>query len=146
MQIKTLLPIDADWARVTAYAAACPWSAGPALARMMETGALTDWERVVAALDGDAVCGFCAVTKTDCIPNKPYTPYIGFVFVDEACRGHRISWQMIRHAMAYLKKLHFDTVYLVSDHENLYEKYGFTVVDHGMAPWGAQQKIYAHSL
>jgi hypothetical protein len=31
-------------------------------------------------------------------------------------------------------------VYLVSDHENLYEKYGFRVIDRKTAPWGSEEK------
>jgi hypothetical protein len=44
--------------------------------------------------------------------------------------------------MDYLKGVGFDQVYLVSDHENLYEKYGFRVIDRKIAPWGSEEKIY----
>ena len=64
------------------------------------------------------------------------------MFVDEAYRGHRLSRQMISYAMDYLKSVGFDRVYLVSDHENLYEKYGFRVIDRKIAPWGSEEKIY----
>ncbi len=40
----------------------------------------------------------------------------------------------------------FTNVYLVSDHDNLYEKYGFEVIDHVMASWGTEQKIYMHKV
>ncbi|MDO4298341.1 MAG: hypothetical protein Q4C59_07700 [Lachnospiraceae bacterium] len=40
----------------------------------------------------------------------------------------------------------FEEVYLVSDHVNLYEKYGFSVVDRKMAPWGEEEKIYWQRL
>ena len=53
---------------------------------------------------------------------------------------------MIQYAMAYLKSVGFDRVYLVSDHENLYEKYGFTVIGQGKAYWGAMEKIYMRML
>ena len=128
------------------YAENCSWSAGKALANDMKKGVFTDWERVVAALDNGKICGFCTVSKTDCIPDADYTPYIGFVFVDEQYRGRRLSQDMIQYAMAYLKSVGFDRVYLVSDHENLYEKYGFTVIGHGKAFWGPTEKIYTRRL
>jgi N-acetylglutamate synthase-like GNAT family acetyltransferase len=31
--------------------------------------------------------------------------------------------------MAYAKELGFEKIYLVSDHVNLYEKYGFSVIE-----------------
>jgi len=42
----------------------------------------------------------------------------------------------------YLKNIGYNKVYIVSDHENLYEKYGFRVIDRKMAPWGSEEKIY----
>ena len=146
MTIQILAPSSLMWERVAAYAEACPWNAGKTLARDMRSGAFTDWERVLAALDGERVCGYCTVTKRDCIPDVPYTPYIGFVFVDEACRGQRLSQRMIEAAIKYLASVGFDRVYLTSDHENLYEKYGFAVIDHKTAYWGGEEKIYTREI
>lgn len=146
MNIKTLTSADKLWSKVKKYAENCSWRAGKALAQMMDKGAFQDWERVVAALDGEEICGYCTVAKTDCIPDVEYTPYIGFLFVDEAYRGNRLSQQIILHAMDYLKSVGFEKVYLVSDHVNLYEKYGFQVIDRKMAPWGEEEKIYVQKL
>lgn len=146
MNIKTLTSADELWSKVKEYAESCSWRAGKALAQMMDKGAFQDWERVVAALDGEEICGYCTIAKTDCIPDVDYTPYIGFLFVDEAYRGNRLSRQIILHAMDYLKSVGFEKVYLVSDHVNLYEKYGFEVIDRKMAPWGEEEKIYMQKL
>lgn len=134
--------MDPDWETVKRYARSSSWSAGPFLAKAMEAGEFSDWERVIAAFDGEQICGYCTVAKTDCIPDVPYTPYIGFVFVGEPCRGHRLSQKLIEYAMEYLKDIGFTEVYLVSDHENLYEKYGFSVIDRKTAFWGGVEKIY----
>ena len=112
----------------------------------MERGDWTDWEGVIVALCGETIAGYCTVAKTDCIPDVPYSPYIGYVFVGEDFRGHRLSGRMIDFACAYLKTLGFDRVYLVSDHENLYEKYGFSAIDQKLAPWGSIEKIYMRKL
>lgn len=146
MHFEILSPASPLWESVADYADASPWSAGQALARAMRSGGFTDWERVIAAMDGARVCGFCTAAKEDCIPDAPYTPYIGFVFVDEAYRGARLSQKMIEAAMRYLKSVGFDRVYLTSDHENLYEKYGFTVIDRRYAYWGAEEKIYMREI
>jgi len=57
-----------------------------------------------------------------------------------------LSQELISYAMSYLKALGFHQVFLVSDHENLYEKYGFKVIDRKPAPWGETEKIYMHIL
>ena len=43
--------------------------------------------------------------------------------------------------MDYLKSIGFDKVHIVSDHENLYEKYGFEIIDYKTAPWGQWKKF-----
>ena len=146
MIIDTITPYDELWSKVRNYAGQCSWRAGKALADAMDRHVFCDWERVIAAFDGENICGYCTVAKTDCIPDVPYTPYIGFLFVDEAYRGNRLSQQMIRYAMEYLKSVGFDVVYLVSDHVNLYEKYGFQVIDRKIAPWGSEEKIYMQKI
>ena len=146
MIIKIITQEDVIWNKVKEYAENCSWRAGKALARAMERNSFEDWERVIIAVNDDSICGFCTVEKTDCIKNIPYTPYISFVFVDEEYRGKRLSQALIEFSMEYLRSVGFKKVYFISDHENLYEKYGFNVIDRKISPWGAEEKIYMHIL
>lgn len=146
MNYKTITSSDELWSKVRSYAESCSWRAGKTLANSMDNNTFQDWEKVVVAIEDEKICGYCTVKKTDCIPNIPYTPYIGFIFVDEMYRGHRLSQQLIRYATDYLKRVGFNKVYLISDHENLYEKYGFRVIDRKMAPWGSEEKIYMQEI
>ena len=45
--------------------------------------------------------------------------------------------------MNYLKSVGFDKVHIVSDHENLYEKNGFEIIDYKTAPWGSVENLHA---
>lgn len=146
MDFQLLTPSDKLWRKVSGYAGNCSWNAGKSLAEAMNKKLFTEWERVVVALADQEICGYCTVAKTDCIPDVPYTPYIGYLFVGEAYRGHRLSQKLMQFAMDYLKSLGFDRVYLVSDHDGLYEKYGFTIIDRKTAPWGSVEKIYWQRL
>ena len=146
MDLKTITVSDELWHRVKDYAANCSWRAGKALANAMDKNEFEDWERVAVAYEGEEICGYCTITKTDCIPDVDYTPYIGFLFVGEEYRGRRISQKLIQCAMDYLKSVGFEEVYLVSDHVNLYEKYGFCVVDRKTSKWGTEEKIYMQKL
>ena len=146
MIIKAITASDEMWNKVKSYAYNCSWKAGKSLAKAMMNNDFKDWERVIVAFDNNEICGYCTVAKTDCIPNLIYTPYIGYLFIDEECRGNRLSQKLIVYSMKYLKSIGFDKVYLVSDHENLYEKYGFKVIDRKMSPWGSEEKIYIQEL
>ena len=146
MIIKAITASDEMWNKVKSYAYNCSWKAGKSLAKAMMNNDFKDWERVIVAFANNEICGYCTVAKTDCIPNLIYTPYIGYLFVDEECRGNRLSQKLIVYSMKYLKSIGFNKVYLVSDHENLYEKYGFKVIDRKMSPWGSEEKIYIQEL
>lgn len=134
---------DELWEPLQEYAESCSWSGGRYLAEDMRQN-LSDWERAVALLYGNEIAGFCAVLKKDCIDDVSYTPYIGYVFVGEAFRGKGFSGTLVEGAESYLKKTGFREAYIVSHHDNLYEKYGYVHVDTKAAYWGDMQRIYRH--
>lgn len=146
MKFLSITSSDDMWMEVSQFAQNCSWRAGKSLSQNMSDNAFSDWERVIVALQENNIAGYCTVAKSDCIPNVPYTPYIGYMFVDEEYRGQRLSQKLISFAISYLQTLGFHQVYLVSDHENLYEKYGFKVIDIKTAPWGAVEKIYMREI
>jgi len=135
MTMQALVFGDILWESVAEYAHNCSWGAGAILASQMRQNKFNEWERVFVALEGDNIAGYCTFAAADCIPDVPYTPYVSFMFVGEEYRGDRLSEKLICFAIAYAKELDFDRVYLVSDHVNLYEKYGFVKIDEKPAPW-----------
>lgn len=146
MNFLSITSSDDMWKEVSQFAQNCSWRAGKSLSQNMSDNTFTDWERVIVALHENDIAGYCTVAKSDCIPNVSYTPYIGYMFVDEKYRGQRLSQKLISYAMSYLQALGFQQVFLVSDHENFYEKYGFKVIDRKMAPWGEIEKIYMREI
>lgn len=137
MEIKALTPGDPLWETVADFAENCLWPAGRNLSKRMRDGDFRDWERVLAALDGETVAGFCTLSRTDCLPKAPYCPYVGYVYVDPPYRGSRLSGSLIDAAAGLARDAGFDRIFLVSDHAGLYEKYGFQAVDRQPAPWNA---------
>lgn len=114
------------WERVIDYASQCPWMGGPSLAKRMRNNAFADWERVFAAVTDGRVVGFAVFCEKGGMPAEyDFSPFISSVFVDESCRGRRISQQMISCIIQYAKEIGYQTVYLKSAHRGLYEKYGF---------------------
>jgi N-acetylglutamate synthase-like GNAT family acetyltransferase len=146
MEIKPIVYGDNLWQRTIDYAKNCTWKAGPFLAKQMEKNEFSEWERVFVALDENNIAGYCTLAKKDCIPNVEYTPYIGFIFVGEPYRGNRLSEKMISFVMDYAKELNFKKVYIVSDHINLYEKYGFIKIDEREVIGMGIEKIYMKSI
>ena len=142
MIIKPILPNDELWRKAIDYGRNCSWKAGVLFAEQLEQNNFTEWERVFAAVDNGKIAGYCTFSKKDCIPNVEYSPYIGFIFVGEEYRGNRLSEKMILAVIEYAKELLFKEVYIVSDHINLYEKYGFIKIDERKDYWDRDEKIY----
>jgi len=131
------------WEEAARFAYCCSWKAGPYLAKEMRRGAFSDWERVLLALDDDSsMMGYCTIAKTDCLPNVPFTPFIGFMFVDEAYRGNRLSEKLIARAKEYAKSLGFEKIYLCSGEIGLYEKYGFVKIGDYPDAWGNMEQLF----
>ncbi len=144
MIIKSICKDSEFWQRTIAYALECSWKAGSSLASLMKDNKFNEWERVFVVFDKDKIIGFATLTKKDSIPDIDYYPFIGYLFVDKKYRGKRISKRIISHIIKYAKDIGFDKVYLISDHVNLYEKYGFSTIDERLDLWGNKQKIYMH--
>ncbi len=56
-------------------------------------------------------------------------------------KGNRISEKMIKYVITYAQNLGFAEVYLIIDHANLYEKYGFVKIDEKKDLWGNHEKF-----
>ena len=130
MQIHALKLGHPLWEKVISFASESSWSAGPSLAKMMRNNSFTDCERVFAALEGEKIAGFALFSEKDGMPKEldHYTPFVGYLFVDKAFRGQRISEKIIAQVKDYAKEIGYPALYLKTDHRGLYEKYGFVQV------------------
>lgn len=135
------------WEKTIRYAESCSWKAGPYLADMMHSGKFTDIERVIVACEGDEIVGFCTLSEKDELPDKyDYTPFIGFVFVDEKARGKRISGKLIDTASEYALSTGYEHVYILSGEVGLYEKYGFKKIGDVDTIYGTEDQLFEKKL
>ncbi len=144
IQVTALAKQHPKWAQLRAFAEMSAWSAGPYLSRMMgEEDAFPEWERVFMAEADGRIAGYCTFTKTDELPEKwGFFPFIGFVYVDEKYRGHRISQRLIDGAVAYAGACGFSRVYLMSGEHGLYEKYGFEYIGDYETVFGTVDQLF----
>lgn len=146
MEICRVEPGGPLWRALAEYARGCPWIAGAHLADMLEKNAFTDWESAFAALEDGRIAGFCTLLKTDYYPENRYSPWISSIFVDEAFRGRRLSGRLIECAAEYAWIQGFKRVYIPSEFEGLYEKYGFEKIDALVNYGGDVDHIFARTI
>ena len=143
MEIQLICKGHPLWEKTMAFARGSSWSAGPFLANMMEKNAFRDWERVAVAMDGEQPAGYCVFAEKDELPEEyGFSPFIGFVYVDEKYRGRRISEQMIHEVVRYAGTLGFRKVYLMSGEHGLYEKYGFEKIGEYRTIFGTTDQLF----
>ena len=143
MEIYTMTDTHQKWGNVADYAEKCSWSAGKYLAELMRSNSFKDTERVFAAFEGGEPVGFCTLTEKDELdPKYPYSPLIGFIFVDEAYRGRRLSEKMIRKIFGYLRIIGSSKVYIMSGEKGLYEKYGFVRMGEYDTIYGGREQLF----
>ena len=135
------------WEKTAAFAQKCSWRAGAFLAEKMRDNEFSDIERVIVASEGDDIVAFCTFSKKDELPeDSRYTPFIGFVFVDEDHRGQRISEKMIDEACSYARGLGYEAVYIMSGEQGLYERYGFEKIGDFKTIYGEVDQLFRRSV
>lgn len=114
------------WNKTIEFAGKCSWKAGALLAQKMMTNDFESNEKVIIALCDDDIVGFCTFANNDEISQEyNFTPFVGFVFVDEKYRGNRLSERLVNVACDEAKQQGFHTIYIMSGEIGLYEKYCF---------------------
>ena len=146
MKINSITTKSDLWNKLIEYTHSCEREAWPILAQKMNENSFLDWEKIFIAKDNNKIIWFCTFTKEDWIPNCDYSPFVWFIFVDEAYRWKRVSEKMINTAEEYAKTLNFEKVYIVSDHKWLYEKYWFEKVDEKADEMWHTENIFSRNI
>lgn len=134
------------WEETISLAEKCSWKAGPFLAKKMQENEFKAWERVCAVCVNGKVEGFSTFTERDELAEQyDFTPFIGFIFVDEQYRGKRLSEMMIQSIISYAKEIGYEKVYIMSGEIGLYEKYGFVKLGDYETVYGSKDQLFVQS-
>ena len=142
MEIRQIFYKDEYWHKLIDFAKKSSWRESPIIAQNWEENNYLDWERIFALIENNNIIGHCSLNNKDSIPDLEYTPYIQSIYIDEKFRGNRLSEKLISKAVSYAKTLGFKKVYIVSDHINFYEKYGFEKIGEKNDYRGELQNIF----
>lgn len=135
------------WKETISLAKKCSWKAGSFLAEKMEKNDFLAWERVCAVCVDGIVAGYSAFVEKDELPEQyGFTPFIGFVFVDEQYRGRRLSGMMIQNINSYARKLGYEKIYIMSGEIGLYEKYGFIKLGDFKTVYGNTEQLFVRNI
>lgn len=89
----------------------------------LEPGAMVPRWYVVC--DQEKIIAGLGVIENDFHERKDLTPNVCAVYVDQEYRNRGIAGQMLNHLCADMKAAGIETLYLLTDHDSFYERYGW---------------------
>ena len=135
------------WNATADFAMNCSWRAGGYLTKLMYENTFAEEERVLVALVDGNIAGFCTYAKKDELPEEyDFTPFIGFMFVDEKYRGNRLSEKLIQAACGQAVNDGFHKMYIMSGEIGLYEKFGFEFLGMYQTIYDTEEQLFVKEI
>ena len=106
----------------------------------------TGLPRFYLMLKENEVVGCYALITNDFISRHDLMPWLACLYIEKHERGKRLSQMIFDHAKAEARRCGFDTVYLTTFHDGLYDRFGWQRMEDGYE-WdeGKVSKIYSMS-
>ena len=104
-----------------------------------------DNSKVLLLVDGAELISFCTLTEKDDIITT-LTPWIGFVYTFPDYRGNRYIGQLLKYAENLALSEGFKNVYVSTNHNGLYEKYGYSFLKIAKDIHGEDSNVYIKQL
>ncbi|MBT8058855.1 MAG: GNAT family N-acetyltransferase [Gammaproteobacteria bacterium] len=98
--------------------------------------------RFYLLLEDARIIGCYGLVTNDFISRHDLYPWFAALYVVEDRRGEALGGRLLDHAVQEAAKVGFSTVYLTTDHDGYYEKYGWTRIEDGYDRDGNPCRIY----
>lgn len=98
--------------------------------------------RFYLMLDEEKIIGCYALLTNDLISRQDLWPWFACVFIDKNYRGSQLGYELMKNGIAEARKLGYKTLYLTTDHDGYYEKYGWIRMEDGYEFNGDCTRIY----
>ena len=77
------------------------------------------------AIEGERIIGGLGVIENDFHNRLDLTPNVCAVYTEKDMRGLGVAGALLNYVCDDMKKRKIDTLYLVTDHDSFYERYGW---------------------
>jgi GNAT superfamily N-acetyltransferase len=102
--------------------------------------------RFYVALLDESIIGTYALIRNDLNSRQDLHPWLACLYVDPEHRGKKIGSRLMEHAIRETAAKGFENLYLTSDLENYYEKYGWEHTTYAYGVSGGAIKVYEKSV
>ena len=126
------------------------WGAGQFLYELLKNQKLKEYvgenTKVLMLVDGENLISFCTFAEKDDIQPTELTPWIGWVYTFPHYRGHRYVGKLLSYAEALAKTDGINSIYISTNHNGLYEKYGYEFFGMMKDMHGEDSRVYVRYL
>lgn len=104
--------------------------------------------RIYAVFDADEnMVGYYVLSEKEVIAHTPdITPWLGIILVFDGYRGKSYSPEIIEHACQSARDMGYSELYLITEHNNFYERFGFEFICNEHYLSGEPTKLYRRLL
>lgn len=128
----------------------CDWGAAHFLRDMLRKGTFFETlggeGDVYLLQDGEKLVSFATLARQDSVRDESLFPWIGFVYTAPEYRGHHHAGQILNYAENVAAAQGHEKVYIATDFEGLYEKYGYTYQENRIDCWGDDMRVLYKKL
>ena len=128
----------------------CDWGAGKYLAYLLKTDGLDklvgEGAKVLMLTDGKDLVSFCTLAKYDDVQPTNLTPWCGWIYTFPAHRGKRLAGRLIGYAEDLARAEGAEALHISTNHDGLYEKYGYSFLKYEKDVEGEDTKVYIKPL
>lgn len=126
------------------------WGAGQFLYELLKKQKLKEYvgenTKVLMLVDGENLISFCTFAEKDDIQPTELTPWIGWVYTFPHYRGQRYVGKLLRYAEELAKTDGIHSIYISTNHNGLYEKYGYEFFKMMKDMHGEDSRVYVRYL
>ena len=126
------------------------WAAGQFLYELLKNHDLQQYSgenvKVLLLVDEDRLISFCTMSDKDDIESTDFKPWIRFVYTFPQYRGNRYVGMLMDYAGDLAKSNGFRNLYISTDQEGIYEKYGFVFMEIMKDRRGGDSSVYVRQL
>jgi N-acetylglutamate synthase-like GNAT family acetyltransferase len=98
--------------------------------------------RFYVLIKNNRIIGCCGLIVNDFISRHDLMPWLCGVYVSKEERGHQYASYLMDHAVKEANSAGYFRVYLTTDHNGFYEKYGWTRIEDAYEVSGEKTRIY----
>jgi len=94
----------------------------------------------------EKLVGTVSIWQNDLISRQDLTPWIAALYIKKEYRGKGIGTLLQEKCIQVVSELGFEKLYLITDHENYYEKCGWKFLELAPLGNGKETRIYEYEV